>query len=162
MVKLTGKAKAAFLKRINKGRIKAGLKTIKSKTQRKTSKSAAPKRTKSSKKARKQQRIKTTKKTRKTVAKKGKTRRKIESGFGKITKNKFVRGAVLGLGGAALVVQVTNRFAPQFSSLASPIGAFVFGGPVGLVASVLLQGGLGSIFGFGGQQGVDSGMKQSV
>jgi len=162
MAKLKGKKKAAFLARLNKGRIKAGLKAIKSKTSRKTSKSAAPKRTKSSKKAGIQQRIRTRKTSKKVVAKKRKFTTRAKAGFSSITKNKFVRGAVLGLGGAALVSQVTNRFAPQFSSLASPIGAFVFGGPVGLVASVLLQGGLGSIFGFGGQQGVDSGMKQSV
>jgi len=162
LAKLTGRAKEAFLKRINKGRIKAGLKTIKSKTSRKTSKSAAIKRPRSSKKARrKQQRIKTTKRKTKTVAKKRKFSTRAKAGFSSITKNKFVRGAVLGLGGAALVSQVTNRFAPQFSSLASPIGAFVFGGPVGLVASVLLQGGLGSIFGFG-QQSLDNGMKQQV
>jgi len=161
MAKLKGKKKAAFLARLNKGRIKAGLKAIKSKTSRKTSKSAAIKRPKSSRKAGKQQRIKTTKRKTKTVAKRKFTTR-VKSGFGSVTKNKFVRGAVLGLGGAALVSQVTNRVAPQFSSIASPIGAFIFGGPVGLVASVLLQGGLGSIFGFGGQAGVDSGMKQSV
>jgi len=72
------------------------------------------------------------------------------SGFTKITGNKFVRGAVLGLGGGALAIQVTERFAPQFSGIAGPVGAFVMGGPIGLVASLFLQGGLGGLFG-GGQ-----------
>jgi hypothetical protein len=43
--------------------------------------------------------------------------------------------------------------APQFSGIAKPIAAFMAGGPIGAVASVLLDGGLGSIgssFGFGG------------
>jgi len=161
MVKLKGKAKAAFLARMNKGRIKAGLKKIGSKTAKKVRK-AIVKHTKSVKKHRNTQRIKTSKKKKSSVGKR-KIATRVKSGFSSITKNKFVRGAVLGLGGAALVVQVTNRFAPQFSGLASPIGAFIFGGPVGLVASVILQGGLQSITSiFGGQQGVDQGMRQSV
>jgi len=151
MAKLKGKKKAAFLKRMAAGRRKAA----------KSVKKAIVKRTKSVTKRRKTQSTNTRKRTNKTVAKKKSRRSQARSGFNKITGNKFVRGAVLGLGGAALVTQVTNRFAPQFSSIASPIGAFVFGGPVGLVANVLLQGSLGSIFGFG-QQGVDNGMKQSV
>jgi len=155
MAKLKGKKKAAFLARMKKGRLAKAAKKAAKKV-----KKTITKRPRSSKKARKQQRIKTTKRKTKSVAK-GKTRRRIESGFGKITKNKFVRGAVLGLGGAALVAQVTDRFAPQFSQFAAPIGAFVFGGPVGLVASVLLQGGFG-LFGAGGQVGVDNGVKQSV
>jgi len=154
MAKLKGKKKAAFLARMKKGRLAKAAK----KATRKVKKTIA-KRRRSSKKARKQQPIKTTKRKTKSVAK-GKTRRRIESGFGKITKNKFVRGAVLGLGGAALVVQVTDRFAPQFSQFAAPIGAFVFGGPVGLVASVLLQGGFG-LFG-GGSVAGENGMKQQV
>jgi len=151
MAKLKGKAKAAFLRRMKAGRKAA-----------KSVKKAIVKRRKSSKKSRNQQGIKTRKRTKKIVAKKGSRRSRVTSGFNKITGNKFVRGAVLGLGGAALVVQVTNRFAPQFSGLASPIGAFIFGGPVGLVASVLLQGGLGSLGSIFGQQGVDNGMRQSV
>jgi len=155
MAKLKGKKKAAFLARMKKGRLAKAAKKATRKV-----KKAIVKRRKSSKKSRKQQPIKTTKRKTQSVAK-GKTRRRIESGFGKITKNKFVRGAVLGLGGAALVVQVTDRFAPQFSNLAAPIGAFIFGGPVGLVATVLLQGGFG-LFGAGGSVGVDNGVKQQV
>jgi len=117
---------------------------------RKSSSSGPKKRGKSNKKSRKQQQRNTTKKRSSSVAKKRKFTTRAKSGFKSITGNKFVRGAVLGLGGAALVVQVTNRFAPQFSNLASPIGAFIFGGPVGLVASVLLQGGLSFLGGGAG------------
>jgi len=84
--------------------------------------------------------------SKRTVAKKRRFAR-ARSGFTKITGNKFVRGAVLGLGGGALAIQVTERFAPQFSGIAGPVGAFVMGGPIGLVASLFLQGGLGGLFG---------------
>jgi len=99
------------------------------------------------KKRRKQQSIKTRKKSRKTV--KRRIAHRARSGIGKITGNKFVRGAVLGLGGGAVALQVTERFAPQFSNIAAPIGAFIFGGPVGFVAHLLLQGGLGFLSGGG-------------
>jgi len=118
------------------------------------------KRRKSSKKSRKQQPKNTRKRSSNTVAKKGKRRAQITSGFNRITKNKFVRGAVLGLGGGALVVQVTDRFAPQFSGIAGPVGAFIFGGPVGFVAHLILQGGFSGIF--GGVAGGGNGMKQTV
>jgi len=153
MAKLKGKAKAKFLARMKKGRLAKAAKRAT-----KNIRKIRSRKPKSATKRRKSQSTNTRKTPRKVVAKRKFTAR-AKSGFASVTKNKFVRGAVLGLGGAALVAQVTNRFAPQFSSLASPIGAFVFGGPVGLVASVLLQGGLGFL---GGQQGVDSGMKQSV
>jgi len=147
MAKLRGRAKAAFLKRMNKGRLKKGLKAIKCKTCRKPRKNS-PKRTKSHNKKRKSQPIRTRKRSHNTVAKKRRFHR-ARAGISRITGNKFVRGAVLGLGGGALVVQITERFAPQFSGVAGPVGAFVFGGPVGFVAHLLLQGGLGGIFGGG-------------
>jgi len=118
------------------------------KNKRKSSPGPAKKSTKSNKKRRNTQRRNTTTKRKPSVAKKG-TRRRISKGFTKITSNKFVRGAVLGLGGGAVALQVSNRFFPQANSIAQPLGAFVFGGPIGLVASVLLQGGL-SFLGGGG------------
>jgi len=137
MAKLKGAKKAAFLRKMAAGRRKAS-KTVRRVTKRR----------------RKTKRTNSPKKRRKTVARKrrGTTRRRISSGFNRITGNKFVRGAVLGLGGGALVVQVTDRFAPQFSNIAAPIGAFVFGGPVGFVAHLLLSGGL-NIFGGGSANG---------
>jgi len=151
MAKLKGKKKAAFLARMKKGRLaKAARKVTK-----KIRKRSGPV-TKSRTKRRKSQRRNTTKRTRKTVAKRKSTRRRISSGFTKITGNKFVRGAVLGLGGGAIATQVTNRFAPQFTGIAGPVGAFVFGGPIGLVASLFLQGGLSGVFGGGSNGGGDS------
>lgn len=91
------------------------------------------------------------KRRRSGVAKKRRSsrRRSITSGFGRITSNKFVRGAALGIGGGAIGVMIANRFAPQVSAIAGPIGALIFGGPIGAVAHVLLSGGLSS-FGLGG------------
>jgi len=117
------------------------------KNKRKSDRVPTKKRTKSNKKRRKSQPIRTTSKRSPSVAKKRFARAR--KGFTSITKNKFVRGAVLGLGGGAIALQVSNRFFPQANSIAQPLGAFVFGGPIGLVASVLLQGGL-SFLGGGG------------
>jgi len=137
MAKLKGAKKAAFLRRMARGRRKAS-KAVRRVTKRR----------------RKSQRRNTTKRRRRTVAKRRRfSRRSVSGGFRKITGNKFVRGAVLGLGGGALAIQVTDRFAPQFSGIAGPVGAFVMGGPIGLVASLFLQGGLGGLFGGGSANG---------
>jgi len=145
MAKLKGKKKVAFLRRMAAGRRKAA----------KTVKKAIGKRRKPAKKRRKSQQRNTTKRRRKTVAKKRRFSRARKT-FGSITGNKFVRGAVLGLGGGALAIQVSDRFAPQFSGIAGPVGAFIMGGPIGLVASLFLQGGLGGIFGGSGTTNGDT------
>jgi len=136
MAKLKGKKKAAFLRRMAAGRRKAaGIgKKVRSKTR------------KIVKRRRKSQRRNTTKRRRSVAKRKGSRRSRVRGGISKITGNKFVRGAVLGLGGGALAIQVSNRFFPQASGIAGPIGAFVMGGPIGLVASLFLQGGLGGLF----------------
>jgi len=113
---------------------------------RKSSPGGPKKRSKSNKRSRKSQPIRRTKR-KNSVARRSKRRFSKARGFAsKITGNKFVRGAVLGLGGGALAIQVSERFAPQFSGIAGPVGAFVMGGPIGLVASLFLQGGLGGLF----------------
>ncbi len=148
MAKLKGKKKAAFLARMKKGRLAKAARKVTKKIRKRSGPVA-----KSRKRRRKSQRTNTPKRRGSTVAKRKSTRRRISSGFTKITGNKFVRGAVLGLGGGAIATQVTNRFAPQFTGIAGPVGAFVFGGPIGLVASLFLQGGLSGIFGGGGSNG---------
>jgi len=148
MAKLKGKKKAAFLARMKKGRLAKAAKRVTKKIRK--SRSSKPK---AATKRRKSQRRNTTKKRRNTVAKKRSRVSRARGGISKITGNKFVRGAVLGLGGGALATQVSNRFFPQAAGVAGPIGAFVFGGPIGLVASLFLQGGLGNLFGGGGQNG---------
>jgi len=182
MAKLTGKKKAAFLRRMNKGRIKAGLKKIGSKAARltKSDKRAQKKnvkrralalrriasRIKSARRLnrsigrRKSQPIKRRKRSNNPVAKKKRAVSRSRGIFDKITKNKFVKGAALGLGGGALAIQISDRFAPQFSGIAQPLGAFVFGGPIGLVASVLLQGGLGFLT--GGSQTANGGSRDTL
>jgi len=139
--KLKGKKKAAFLARMKKGRLAKAAKKLSKKVRKRRSKP------KSNKKRRKSQPIRTAKKRSPSVAKKKRSVSRSRGIFDKITKNKFVKGAALGLGGGALAIQISERFAPQFSGIAQPLGAFVFGGPIGLVASVLLQGGLGFLTG---------------
>jgi len=144
MAKLKGKAKAKFLARMKKGRLAKSAKRVTRKVRKLRKKTRNI-----GKRRRKSQRIRTRKRRNNPVAKKRRFAR-ARSGFNKITGNKFVRGAVLGLGGGALAIQVTERFAPQFSGIAGPVGAFVMGGPIGLVASLFLRGGLGGLFS-GGQ-----------
>jgi len=145
MAKLTGKKKRAFIARMKKGRLAKSAKRVTRKVRKIRSRKP-----KSANKRRNTQRRNTTKRKRKTVAKKRSRISRARGFTSKITGNKFVRGAVLGLGGGALAIQVSNRFFPQASGVAGPIGAFVMGGPIGLVASLFLQGGLGGLFG-GGQ-----------
>jgi len=152
--KLTGKKKRAFLARMKKGRLAKSVKRVTKKIRKRSGPVA-----KSRKRRRNTQGRNTTKRTKRTVAKKRRFAR-ARGGISKITGNKFVRGAVLGLGGGALAIQVSNRFFPQASGVAGPIGAFVMGGPIGLVASLFLQGGLGGLF--SGGQTAGNGGGQSV
>jgi len=50
------------------------------------------------------------------------------------------RSAGMGLVGAMLGVAVAQRVAPQYSDIGRVGGAFLLGGPVGAVSTVLLQG----------------------
>jgi len=159
MAKLTGKAKAAFLKRINKGRIKKGLKAIKSKTSRKTSKKSGPKRSNPSKKSRNQQPIKTRKRSKNTVAKKGGTKKKSRFQIPSVVKK-----AAAGIGLATIATVIVNQFAPQAAPIVRPIAAFAGGGVVGVISDIFLSGGgiLGNLFGGFGNGTQVNGMKQEV
>jgi len=126
MAKLQGAAKAAFLKRINKGRVKAGLKKISSKT-----KSAARKVT------RRRKSNKTNRKTNKPKRRNSnvvfKKRRGGRRGSGIMRRLKRVAiGAVLGIA----VTAVVARVAPQFAEPAGQIAAASQGieGVVGKIA----------------------------
>lgn len=156
MAKLKGKAKAAFLKRINKGRLKKGLKTIKAKTSRKSNKKPGPKQPKPSKSRRISQGRNTTKKRRSTVAKKRRAPSKSKFGIPSIVKK-----AAAGIGLATIATVVVSQVAPQAAPIVRPIAAFIGGGLPGTVADLLLSGGagfLGNLFG-GGSTG---GQEQSV
>jgi len=89
---------------------------------------------------------------RKSTAGKRKSRSRARSGISSITGNKFVRGAALGLGFGALASMLASRFAPGQATLISA-GAGFLGGPVGGIANLLLQGGLGIFGGGGGSPG---------
>jgi len=159
MAKLTGKAKAAFLARMNKGRIKAGLKKIGSKATKKVRK-AIVKHTKSVKKHRNTQHRNTSKRRKTIVAKKGSSKKKSRFAIPSIVKK-----AAAGIGLATIATVIVNQFAPQAAPIVRPIAAFAGGGVVGVISDIFLSGGLGNIlgsFGLGGQVGVDSGVKQSV
>lgn len=148
MAKLKGKKKAAFLARINKGRIKKGLKAIKSKTSRKSSKKSGPKRTKSAPQRRKSQPIKRRRnKTKTRMAKKRGSSKRSKFGIPSIVKK-----AAAGVGLATIAAVVVSQVAPQAAPIVRPIAAFAGGGVVGVFADILLSGGglLGNLFGGGG------------
>ena len=150
-MKLTGAKKAAFLKRMAKGRAaKSGKKTAKrvSKNRPKLAKSATVKRKSVSKKSNK-------------MAKRKSTRRfsRARSTGGKIFGSPILKKAMIGIGAATLAGTVVNMVAPQFAPIAKPIAAFATGGVVGAAASLIISpDGLGSITGlFGGGTGTQTG-----
>jgi len=115
MAKLTGKAKAAFLARMNKGRVKAGLKKIASKT-----KKAVKRRTT---KTRKTTKRKTTRTKSKSSTKKSMVSRKGTSGMTRIKK--FLLG--IGIGAAVSTVAGLTRVR-EIESAGPIIDAAVGGG----------------------------------
>jgi len=143
MAKLTGKKKRDFLARMKRGRNKA-----------KSGKKPIVHRRKSQPLRRKPSRPKP------TLAKRRRSRRRAsvssgfrraKSGIGNIFKSGIIKNVSAGIGAGVLTGIVVGAVAPQFSGIAKPVGALLAGGPVGAIASVLLDGGLGSITGlFGG------------
>ena len=147
-MKLTGAKKAAFLKRMAKGRAaKSGKKTAKrvSKNGPKLAKSATVKRKSVSKKSN-------------TMAKNKRFARARKTGS-KVFGNPLLKKAMIGIGAATLAGTVVNMVAPQFAPIAKPIAAFATGGIVGAAASLILSpDGLGSITGlFSGSTGTTTG-----
>ncbi len=151
MAKLTGAKKAAFLKRMAKGRAA------------KSGKNAGPKL-----KAIAKKRTKTATVKRKSVSKKSNTRAKrkstrrfsrARSTGGKIFGSPLLKKAMIGIGAATLAGTVVSMVAPQFAPIAKPIAAFATGGVVGAAASLIISpNGLGSITGLlGGGTGTTTG-----
>jgi len=83
--------------------------------------------------------------------------RRAKSGIGGIFKSGIVGKIVLGVGAATLTGLAVDRFAPQFSGIARPAAAFLAGGPVGAIGSLLLMGGLGNLGGLLGGPGSPNG-----
>jgi len=136
-------ARALFSKRAKSGFFK-----------RKKKKSRSIKRTISKRFKRKRTRSKPLARTRKRSTRRRSVSggfRRAKGGIGRVLKTGIPGKIVLGLGSAALVAQVTERLAPQFTGIATTAAAFLGGGIVGGAAQVLLSGGLGGLGGlFGG------------
>tara|TARA_R110000751_G_scaffold149293_3_gene254202 strand:- start:1223 stop:1747 length:525 start_codon:yes stop_codon:yes gene_type:complete len=161
LVKLKGKAKAEFKKRMADGKKKASTKKGQvRKTARKayeSLKKSGPKRSKSSKSKRKSSSLNKSKSKRKTMV----SRRKRYSGrarsgglkIGNSLKTGIIGEVVKGIGAGSLVGMVLNRVMPNsnITPIASTAAAFLAGGVTGGAAQVVLSGGLANFGGmFGG------------
>jgi len=147
MGKLKGAAKAAFLRRINKGRIKAGLKTIKSKTARKVRKTA-------------RKAVSRIRKTRRTVSRKPKKQAKRKSGnmvsLGKFKTPKILKDVLMGFGAGAVVTFALGLVGQQAlgtNPAVKAISGFVLSGGSIVSAIVALVAGSNVLQGLGGGNG---------
>jgi len=141
MAKLTGAAKRKFLARMKKGRD--------AKSRKNKSKSVKKSRSKTTKSVK----VKRKSSTRKPMARrKSSTRRSRARGkIGGILNNPTLKKVMIGMGAASLTGTVVGMVAPQFVPIAKPLSALAVGGPIGAVAAVLADGGLGAIGGIFGQ-----------
>ena len=110
---------------------------------------------KTTNKSRKSSTLKRT--TRKKSMPKRKTSRRssAKKSLGNIFNRGTVGAAVSGIGAAALIGSIMDRFVPNspITQVARPIAAYTAGGATGAIASIILSGGLnqiGSFFGMGG------------
>jgi len=116
-------------------------------------------RRRSAKKTRSRRRkVKTRPKRRSNVArKKGSRSRSKSRGIKGIFSSSGILGkAAIGIGAATVTGAVVAQVAPQFNDIAKLGASFIAGGPVGLIANLLVGGGglgqLWGLFGGGGQQ----------
>lgn len=129
---------------------KAATRKLVALNKRKSSKSTPKKRSKSTTKRRKSQPLRSTK-PRKSMRKRRSSTRST-SKIGNIFNKGTIGKVVAGVGAAALVGAVLDRFLPNspITTIAKPIAAYAGGGAAGAIGSVVLDGGLnsiGSIFG---------------
>jgi hypothetical protein len=144
-MKLTGKKKTAFLKRMAAGRKKA-------QTKRSTPKKVVKRVRKSVKVKRK--RISNNTNNMKRKSRKSSSRRKSATSF---LNNPTLKKVMIGLGASSLAGTVVSLIAPQYAPIAKPIAALAVGGPIGAVASVIADGGFSSLGGIiGGVTGQSS------
>jgi len=130
MAKLKGAAKAAFLRRINKGRVKAGLKKIGSKA-----KSGLKRGTRGAKSVTKRRKANKPSRRRSNVPKKKGRGKRREGKAVKIAKRAGI-GALLGLATWAVSKLVTNN--DEISNTASDVAAS-FQGPEGVLTTVAIR-----------------------
>jgi len=148
MVKLTGKKKSVFLKRMALGRKKAQTKRI---SKRKVS-SRSRKTTQTRRKATTLKRTTTKRKTMVSRRRKyTRSARRGAKGIGSSLKTGMIGEVVKGIGAGTLASVVVSRVAPQYAPIASVGAGFLTGGIIGGAANLLLSGGLSSLGGmFGG------------
>ena len=125
----------------------------KAKNTRKSSKKANTKSRKPTKTRRKSQPLRSTGK-KKNMAKRRRTSRSSSNKLGNVFNKGTIGKVVTGVGAAALVGAVMNRFLPNspITAIAKPIAAYAGGGAAGAISSVILDGGLDSIGAFFGMQ----------
>jgi len=119
-----------------------------SSSKRKTTRKTTTKRRKSST-------LKTTTQKRSMPKRKTSRRSSAKKSLGNIFNRGTVGAAVSGIGAAALIGSIMDRFVPNspITQVARPIAAYTAGGATGAIASIILSGGLnqiGSFFGMGG------------
>tara|TARA_B100001123_G_C15305672_1_gene1022610 strand:- start:1485 stop:1985 length:501 start_codon:yes stop_codon:yes gene_type:complete len=149
--KTRSKAQKAATKKLvalNKAKAKK-----KAKNTRKSSKSRVSNKRKSTKSSRKSQPLRSTEKS-KNMAKRRRTSKSSTSKIGNVFNRGTIGKVVAGVGAAALVGAVMNRFLPNspITAIAKPIAAYAGGGAAGAIGSVILDGGLDSIGSFFGMQ----------
>ena len=107
-------------------------------------------------KSRKSSTLKRTTRKRSMPSKRKTSRRSsAKRSLGNIFNRGTVGAAVSGIGAAALIGSIMDRFVPNspITQVARPIAAYTAGGATGAIASIILSGGLnqiGSFFGMGG------------
>ena len=131
---------------------KAATRKLVALNKRKSSKSTPKKRSKSTTKRRKSQPLRSTK-PRKSMRKRRSSTRST-SKIGNIFNKGTIGKVVAGVGAAALVGAVLDRFLPNspITTIAKPLAAYAGGGAAGAIGSVVLDGGLNSIGSFFGLQ----------
>ena len=83
---------------------------------------------------------KTTRKRRKSTTLKRRTsRRSVKRGVKSLFGSSTLKKVALGVGGGAMAALAVNMFAPQFSNIAKPAGAYALGGIEGIIGSFALD-----------------------
>lgn len=145
MAKLTGAKKAAFLRRMAKGRKAAQKK-------RKPAKKTSVRVRKPATRKRKSTPLKTTRRTTKTMRRKTSRRSSAKRGISSVFKSGLLGKAAAGIGAATVMSLIVSNVAPQFTPISNVAGGYLGGGAVGAVAALAVNGGLGNISQiFGGQ-----------
>jgi len=145
MAKLTGAKKAAFLRRMAKGRKAA-------QNKRKPAKKTSVRVRKPATGKRKSTPLKRTRRTTKTMRRKTSRRSSAKRGISSVFKSGLLGKAAAGIGAATVMSLIVSNVAPQFTPISNVAGGYLGGGAVGAVAALAVNGGLGNISQiFGGQ-----------